>query len=563
MKRINKFILTSLLLTGFLWFGNSCADLEVENLMAPDREEALANVSDILSLLDGGMDRVYDGMGHWRNFHIDAWADQGSETNAWSGFWFFAQEPRNRIPNTSTWSDRANIEDPWNRFNAGVNIANEILKSTVDEGNQLIDPDTEVDYTHVAIATAYFLKGISQGYLGMIYDKAYVVDSDSDLSALEFAAYDVLIDNGVANLKLAWEYAAAHPFDDWRFMVGSSDYDSDDFIKIAKSYAARIMAGEARNQTDGNALDWSTINSYASAGITEDFNPRSSNTWYIWYHDWQCYLMGMKSPYLHADIKIPYYATKYFPEDEANMYTWEDNNYPWEYPTDEAIKLGPAASKDKRIGPRVVWYDDEGDSFYGVPTGEDTWEPIDPANLRDYGDFIYSPDFGYLRSARGRHLFTNHVFVRYQEQYWPAGIYDDNNYTHLMLAWEMTLLQAEAQLNLSGEAAARDVMNSSSPITNAREERGGLAPLDGTIPVIEIIDYEYCIELYSTGKYLQWISMRRWNRLKKGTPLSMPVPAAELEITGDELYSFGGSAYADGTGTADGSNAWAPLHGGK
>ncbi|UCG27741.1 MAG: hypothetical protein JSV24_12345, partial [Bacteroidales bacterium] len=266
MKRINKNIGIAALLSLFLWIGNGCADLEVENLMAPDREEALASGSDIMSLLDGGYNTGFWAITTYRNFHIDGWADQGSVTNAWSGFWFFCQEPRNRIPNATTWSDLANIRNHWNNFNECVSVANEILKFAVDEGKSIVDEDTDVDYTDVAVASAYFLKGYAQGYLGMMYDKGYIVNTDTDLTALEFADYHALIDAGVSNLKLAWEYAAAHPFDDWIFMVGQTTYDSSDFIKIAKSFAARIMAGEGRTQAEGDALDWTTIYQYANEG---------------------------------------------------------------------------------------------------------------------------------------------------------------------------------------------------------------------------------------------------------------------------------------------------------
>ncbi len=560
MKRMNKNVVIAAFLALFLGIGNSCADLEVENLMNPDREEALASGSDIMSLLTGGYDTGFWELVTWRGSHNDGLADQFSVTNAWSGYWFFCQEPRNRFPNTTTWSDRYNIEHCWREMNQAVSVANEILKTAVDEGNSIIDEDTDIDYTDVAIASAYFLKGLAQGYIGMVYDKAYLVDTDTDLATLEYVDYEQLIDAGVANLKAAWEYAAAHPFDLWVFMVGATDYDSDDFIKIAKSFAARIMAGQARTAAEAATLDWATIKSYASGGLTEDFNPIATTTWWQSFHDWTCYFMGMKAPYLQVDIKIPYFFTKYFPEDAGNMYTWEDNAYPWEYPGGETV-LGPAASKDARLGPRVVWYD-AGESYWGVPTGEDTWDNVDPATLCDYGYFCYTPEFGYLNPARGRHLFSNYTFIRFQETYWPAGMYGQGGQnTYVMLKWEMDLLQAEAELHLTNEANAQDVINNATP--NPREDVGMLPPLDGTYTVAEMIEYEYAIELYGTSGYINWVAMRRWDRLKKGTPLNYPVPASELMILEDELYTFGGSGYADGVDASTGTNAWAPLHGEK
>jgi hypothetical protein len=54
MKRVNKIVFTLALFTSFMLLVNSCADLEVENWSAPDREDALSDPSDLMSLLDGG-----------------------------------------------------------------------------------------------------------------------------------------------------------------------------------------------------------------------------------------------------------------------------------------------------------------------------------------------------------------------------------------------------------------------------------------------------------------------------------------------------------------------------
>ena len=55
---------------------------------------------------------------------------------------------------------------------------------------------------------------------------------------------------------------------------------------------------------------------------------------------------------------------------------------------------------------------------------------------------------------------------------------------------------------------------------------------------------------------VEWAFMRRHDMLQEGTPTMYPVPASELEITQDEIYTFGGISQAGQEGTASGANDW-------
>jgi len=44
--------------------------------------------------------------------------------------------------------------------------------------------------------------------------------------------------------------------------------------------------------------------------------------------------------------------------------------------------------------------------------------------------------------------------------------------------------------------------------------------------------------------------------LQAGSPTMYPVPASELEISQDAIYTFGGPAAAGEVGTASGANDW-------
>jgi hypothetical protein len=56
-----------------------------------------------------------------------------------------------------------------------------------------------------------------------------------------------------------------------------------------------------------------------------------------------------------------------------------------------------------------------------------------------------------------------------------------------------------------------------------------------------------------------WAFMRRHDLLQPGTPTMFPVPASELEITQDQLYTFGGATNAGSEGAASGANDWRSI----
>ena len=129
-----------------------------------------------------------------------------------------------------------------------------------------------------------------------------------------------------------------------------------------------------------------------------------------------------------------------------------------------------------------------------------------------------------------------------------SGICEDNRL-------EETKREAEALVALGQLGDAKAILDDAN---NARAVNGGLPALaDATYETImHSIYYEHCIELYHAAKGVQYFFMRRYDMLQIGTPLHFPIPANELETTGDELYSHGGVAFADGEGTASGTTSW-------
>ena len=107
------------------------------------------------------------------------------------------------------------------------------------------------------------------------------------------------------------------------------------------------------------------------------------------------------------------------------------------------------------------------------------------------------------------------------------------------------LLLAEAQARLDELGNAVTTINESSRVT-----RGNLPPLATNASKTEIIDaifYERYVELFNSACGTGFFDRRRTNQLQVGTFRHFPVPASELQVIQDELYTFGG-VVADPTG---------------
>ncbi|MEP1150080.1 MAG: RagB/SusD family nutrient uptake outer membrane protein, partial [Balneola sp.] len=81
-------------------------------------------------------------------------------------------------------------------------------------------------------------------------------------------------------------------------------------------------------------------------------------------------------------------------------------------------------------------------------------------------------------------------------------------------------------------------------INNTRVTRGDLTPLtiaDSDADILEAIQYERTIELFMSSTITAMGDARRFNTYKPGSIQHYPVPAGELLILLEELYTYGGA----------------------
>jgi hypothetical protein len=120
----------------------------------------------------------------------------------------------------------------------------------------------------------------------------------------------------------------------------------------------------------------------------------------------------------------------------------------------------------------------------------------------------------------------------------PTGIYGGFGPAPVVSAAFNDLLWAEGLIRSNGSLAQAATL-----INNTRVTRGGLSPADaadGAAGLLTKLFYEQEVELIGLGA-LPFYNRRRIDGLVTGTPREMPVPARELGVLGQALYTWGGA----------------------
>ena len=527
-----------------------CADLDVENLNAPDAQRAITDASDLQSVLAGGYTSWWNGS--YSNTpqsvpqpHLDGWGDAQTTTNAFRGFWNVAvDEPRTEFPNTLSFGDLSIVANPWSNLNSAISSANDVIFQIEFNDFEVIVDGT--DETQESLAAAYFLRGLAYGHLANYYNQAFIVGADfgeAEIDALEFSDYEAVLAQARADIGRAREIAEVNAFTLQNYLPFTVDVTSERLVQMANSFEARFIISNPRTPAENDAINWNEIRTLAANGIQESIIMELDGS--SWFNNYQ-YISGLFW-YWRVDNRI------------INMM---DDSYPIKYPAGSAGNaLAPAQSDDQRLCPGTT----EGLTFF---QGDGLTE------ARDLGCyFAYETDQSFFREERGPTLQSNYFYARdFVDQQWNETPFAAGP-GPIFLLEENRLMEAEAAARTGDVPAAVTLVNDGS-----RVNIGGLDPLaTGTSQedVLNAIFYERDIELYRTGLGLPFYDLRRRGQLQAGTPLHLPVPATELQTLGESLYTFGGVGSAGQPGTASGDNAWcnqgglscdgpftAPLNGG-
>lgn len=491
-----KNIIKTIILMGFMiGITTSChKDLDVEYLNQADREDVSSDGDNIYSLANGTFYNWYMTVTSSISPRMAMWvmADQGTCSWANSGMYHLSDEPRVGFNNTTSYTYANIFETFYEDIYGTLFMANTAL-SAINDG---IEIGKDGEDTQQIKAMSFFIQGISLGYIGLTYDKAYIMTENTDYedTNIPTSSYQDILNQAVISLDSCIAVCENSNFKTEDTWINGSQYTDEELAQLARSFAARFLVYGSRNATENEAVNWNKVLNYTSNGIERDLAPYMDNVnWKCWYKYYT-----VRPGWARIDCRI------------INLM---DPRYPWRYPEDGS-NPGRAQSDDNRLST----------------------------------DFTYESTNN-MKPERGYYHYSNYEYTRTS--------YAITTHTGNVVDFPVTendLLKAEAYLHLGNTAAAIEIINSGSRIL-----RGGLPPLPANSNydrVMDAIFYERDIELIQTGFGNAFFDMRRRDMLQLGTMLHFPIPAKELMVMGMPEYTFGGVENADGINVSNGG--WFP-----
>jgi starch-binding outer membrane protein, SusD/RagB family len=474
---------------------NSCSnDIDnVKNNNDPNAKQVLATGADLTSVLAGGFTSWWQA-GNRDTYPALAVAGDIA-TCSWGnyGMRVLSNEPRNSIPNVTSWSDLSVISQPWGGYYSAISGASDVIKAVNDGVKYEVEG---VDQSKSVLASAYFLRGISTGYLGLLYDKAIIIDEKSDPTKTELSDYKEVTLAALSDLAKAIELSSNNTFTLPANYINGYVIDNNKLLKLANSYSARFIVQSARTQAETDAVDWAKVKTFATNGIQEDFGPLGDNGTNWW--SGVFVLSNTPNGFEESGARLDMRIVKLM-----------DPSQPTFYPTESNIENPEATTTDNRLNT----------------------------------DFNFESQV-YFRENRGKYHYSHYISKRYTTD---PGFSDGADSKRLVTfaKADNDMLLAEANVRLNNLTDAIDIINS-----GTRVSRGNLTSLASSATKSEVLDavfYERYVELFNTALGSGFFDRRRTNQLQVGTFRHFPIPATILEVLGLKLYTFGG-AVNDPTG---------------
>lgn len=488
-----------------------CQDITVDNPNEPDRGRALQQPLSAESFVASAFRSLWPVIGH---DDYPSWAFSTMANEFTSGFADFGQlevsaEPRTSWNNSPVSARAAVATTPWYGLYRTISSVNDVLVA-IQGGLVVVDPTR----TARSKAVGKFIQGVSQGHLALYYDSAVVLHERmlaDTITAPVFQGYRAVADTAIAQLDGAIAAAQAGPaftlpVEAWLFQAMTRDQ----FVQLANSYAARIIAYTPRTRAERDAVDWARVIQRVDAGIKTDFAPTAQRE--ILFDDWKRLIARVRSG-PPSDFGRPSYHVL-GPADSTNGYV----NY---LATPVANRVAfRITTKDRRIH---------------AATG-----PTVP------GKYVGYNASNIFQIARGTYRFSHYFYRRNgTTDTWEVGPQLAVSVT------EMNLLKAEALIRLNRAAEAVPLINLT------RVANGELPPVTidgppdapGCVPrkqngacgsLWDALRYEKRIELLGNDGITAFFDARGWQTLSQHTFVQLPVPGRELEVLRRPLYTYGG-----------------------
>jgi hypothetical protein len=495
-----------------------CKSLDIPNPNQPDARRALADPN-ALEAVAGGTMRT------WMNTYMtDPATVLCTQANSCTASWnndnmnFYSSLDADGTRKQRPWQNdpsaaaRTSIENQWIGFYSSLSSANDVLRAIrVDKLVIGTAANTKRSET-----IAQLMQAADLAEIAINYDKGYIVTDSTDISSLVYSDRKAMRDAALKKLDATIALATANTFSTPGGWTNGTAYDNTQIARIANTMAARLLAYWPRTAAENTAVNWAQVVTYASKGISTggafDFVfTGDGNNFYpeilTWFDD-------MTSGRVHTRL--------------AKMLDPVTQKDPWPDPGGNP----QPHSLDKRLG----------DGTFGTPDMVAGYGNI-PKDAGAGTDFAFSSQASF-RPSRGQYHQSNIAFTR-----WDCDGKDDANSIGsgfcpfpVLMAAQNDLLWAEGLIRGGGDLGLAATL-----INNTHVKRGGLPPAaagDGVAGLLKTLYYEQEIELFALGA-TPFYNNRRIDNLLAGTPHEMPVPAKELGVFGQALYTWGGTGPAN------------------
>ena len=565
-----------------------CDTLDVTNPNEPDAARALADPKGVEALAAGAMQtwfNAYNGLRSAGVLNAQARTYSSSWNNGWLNYHSGVDiDPADTVTSPATWTrnnrpwanlptatTRTSIDAFWSGgsdetgrvrpgFYSSLAAANNALRAIRQGGLVITNPSN----TRRTEAVAAFMQGASLMMFALNYDEAYIVDETVDVDTLkpaDRAHRSVVRDFAVTKLEEAAALAAANTFVTDASWTNGNTYTNVQIAQIARTMAAMTLAWYPRDDTENAGVNWQRVADLAAggmAGFDFDFQNDGGIAWLSEVNGWfQLIDLGRLS------TRVAHFLD---PVTQVDPY-----------------RLGVGSpqpnSPDRRIGDGSFGDEDLADAMGTVPK-----------TANGGTDFAWTSQGEVFRPDRGYYHQSNVAHIRYDlsgnqscDDIWCwFGV------GKTLGAVQNDLIRAEALLRVGGPA---NIATAVGLIDRTRVGRGGLssaatfmgtlgsdsdgpcmtngrlAKNGGPCTLWSVLLYELEIELLGLGaaayynqRHLPVLLATNWERiggpggtsiyngpryiqgLLPGTPREMPVPAKELGIAAEPLYTYGGSA---------------------
>ena len=395
---------------------------------------------------------------------------------------------------------------------------------------------------------AFFVNGLAIGTLALSYDSVHVVTPKTAQSTIpDLSAYPVamdsalrMLDSAIAIMNAAVVAGGTTSIDAVWMSSPTGVVTPANFIRLIRSYQAKLRAGVARTPAERLAVNWTQVLADAQNGLTADHSVVLSSAAGGWSSSLDANTFMTSSSW--HQVSLLYIGMA----DTSGAYQALVN-----------AGGGPGTGYTSKIGMNVL-----------VLTRDTRWpsgttraiQVTNSPHPLPAGRYISNRNPGGDQPDNSNPIGTSQYD---HHRWWFIDAAADNGTMVFMPKAEVDLLAAEAHIRLGTPSSAV-------PLINITRLASGLpAIVDHTIPVpggtgctprlptgacgslLEALKYEKRMETQLLG-HMQWfIDSRGWGDLINGTALHWPVPNQEMDTRAQEFYNMpsAGTMVASGVGT--------------